>query len=199
MFSLAFVEPPGDRVELGFRVDREVNALREVLPQEPVGIFVRSALPGTLGIAEVNLDIGGQREALVIRHLLAAIPGERPVELVWQLLGVLDERIDDRFCVLARNLRKHHVARVTLNQRRDLAVLAAEQQITFPVTGHGTVFSRGRTLADRDGVRDLTVNRGLLRVMPRATHPTRAPQMLRQLLLQSPTGLDEEAAIDRLV
>src|ERR1700758_2757986 len=34
-------------------VDAQVCALREVLPQQPVGVLVRAALPGTSWIAEV--------------------------------------------------------------------------------------------------------------------------------------------------
>ena len=39
----------------------------------------------------------------------------------------------------------------------------------------------------------------LLRMMARATHYSCAPQMLHQIFLQSPTGLNEEAAIDGLM
>jgi hypothetical protein len=36
-------------------------------------------------------------------------------------------------------------------------------------------------------------------VMAGTTHPAGASQVLQQLFLQGPTGLDEERAIDRLV
>src|SRR3954471_8112173 len=35
-------------------VHAEVSALREVLPQQPVGVLVRATLPGAVGIAEVD-------------------------------------------------------------------------------------------------------------------------------------------------
>ena len=54
----------------------EVHALREVLSQESVGVLVRGTLPRVLRIAEVHLDIGLEREAFVIGHLLATIPGQ---------------------------------------------------------------------------------------------------------------------------
>ena len=55
---------------------RQVHSLGEVLPEQDVGIFVGTTLPGTLWITEVNLDFGVQGEAFVICHLFAAIPGE---------------------------------------------------------------------------------------------------------------------------
>jgi len=39
------------------------------LPQKTVGVFVRAPLPWVLRITEVHLDVGRQREALVIGHL----------------------------------------------------------------------------------------------------------------------------------
>ena len=48
---------------------RQIHSLGEVLPEQAVGVFVGTPLPGTLWITEVNLDIRVQGEALVIRHL----------------------------------------------------------------------------------------------------------------------------------
>src|SRR5665213_146486 len=63
-----------DLVQALLRVDTEVGALGEVLAQQPVGVLVGAALPRTLRIAEVDRHIGRQRKALVLRHLLAAVP-----------------------------------------------------------------------------------------------------------------------------
>ena len=45
-----------------------------------------------------------------------------------------------------------HIARMTFDQGCDLAVLAAEQKITLPVTRYGTILDLCRSLADRDGI-----------------------------------------------
>src|SRR5664279_1146439 len=156
-------------------------------------------LPRAARITEVDLDVGGQREALVPGHLLASIPGERLVHFLGELPCVLDERIDDRLRVLARNLDQHHVSRLTFHQRCDLAAATAEHQISFPVAGHGAVLNGRRPFADRYGANDPPVNVSLLRVMPRPTHAARAPQVLEELLLQGAARLDEEAAVDGLV
>jgi hypothetical protein len=67
------------------------------------------------------------------------------------------------------------------------------------VAWHGPVFNRGGALADRDGVDDLPVDVRLLRVMPGTAHAAGSSQVLQQLLLQRPTGLNEQAAVDRFV
>ena len=51
---------------------------------------------------------------------------------------------------------------MTLHERRDIAVLAAEDQITFPMTGDGSVLYRCGSLADRDGVSNPAVITRLL-------------------------------------
>jgi putative tryptophan/tyrosine transport system substrate-binding protein len=47
---------------------RQVGALREVLSQQAIGVLVRAALPRTLRIAKINIDIGRQRKATMIRR-----------------------------------------------------------------------------------------------------------------------------------
>ena len=104
----------------------QVHALGEVLSEQAIGILVRAALPGVLWIAEVHLDVGGEREALMIGHLAAAIPGERLVEFPRQLMRVLDQCIDYRIGVFALYPHQHYVAGVTLHQRNDLAIVTAK-------------------------------------------------------------------------
>jgi Bax inhibitor 1 like protein len=48
------------------------------LSQQQIGVFVRAALPGTLRIAEVDLDVGGYCEGLVLM-----------ATLVWMYLKIL--------------------------------------------------------------------------------------------------------------
>src|SRR4029453_58779 len=45
------VEGCSHRCKVVRAVHAEVGALREVLPQQPVGVLVRAALPGAVGIA----------------------------------------------------------------------------------------------------------------------------------------------------
>ena len=72
----AFVQPASDAIEFVLVNIRQVHPFWEVLAQQTVGVFVRSALPRLLRIAEVDLHVGRQREALMVCHLFATIPSQ---------------------------------------------------------------------------------------------------------------------------
>ena len=57
------------------RVRGQVSPLRQVLPKQTIGVLIGTTLPRTLRIAEVNVDVGRQRQAPMVRKLLAAVPG----------------------------------------------------------------------------------------------------------------------------
>ena len=57
-------------------MDRQVGASPEVLPQQEIRVFVGAALPGSLRITEVDLNIRRYREVFMLGHLQAAIPGQ---------------------------------------------------------------------------------------------------------------------------
>jgi len=54
-------------------------------------------------------------------------------------MGLLDECVDHCLCVFARRPDQHHVTCVTFDKRRDLAVVAATDKITFPVTRYSAI------------------------------------------------------------
>ena len=83
----------------------------------------------------------------MIGHLFAAIPGQRFVEFSGQFVSMLNECVDHRFGVFVLNSNQHDVASMPLNQRRDLTIVAADNQVTLPVSGQCSVFNRGGTLA----------------------------------------------------
>src|SRR6267142_428039 len=72
--SWALIEPQSNAIEVGLGEAREIGSSREVLSQQAVGVLVAATLPWTARITEVNLHVGGNREAFVARHLLALVP-----------------------------------------------------------------------------------------------------------------------------
>ena len=68
---------------MGLRMHRQVGALRKVLSQQAVGVLVRAALPRALRITEIDVDVGRQRKAPMIREFLAPVPGQGLIQLPW--------------------------------------------------------------------------------------------------------------------
>ena len=143
----------------------QVHSLWEVLSQESISIFVRTPLPGTLRITEVNFDVSVQAEAFMIGELLTTIPSERLVQFSRQLVGLPNECVDYCLCIFARHPDQHDKPCMAFHQGRYLAVVAAAQQVTFPVTRYGSVFGFSRSLSDRDRISNPAVVAPLLCVM----------------------------------
>src|SRR5215208_952747 len=59
-------------------VRAQVRPLREVLPQQPVRVLVRAALPRAVRIAEVHLHTGVDPQPGVHAHFRTLVPGQRP-------------------------------------------------------------------------------------------------------------------------
>ncbi len=60
---------------------RQVGPFGEVLPQQAIGVLIGTTLPRASQIAEVNIDVGRQAKPTMIREFLAAVPGQRFVQL----------------------------------------------------------------------------------------------------------------------
>src|SRR5271168_4135088 len=154
-FSRALIETQRDRVQLGLRVAGKVCSLRQVLPQQAVGVFVRSSLPGAVRIAEVDFHIRGYREGFVFGHLQPTIPGQRASQRCWEFTNLPAQSGDDRSCVFARHLDQGRKTRMSFHERGDVTVFGATNEIALPMTGNGAVLDFCRPLPDGDGIYDL--------------------------------------------
>src|ERR1700681_3155030 len=81
--TVSFVELTSYFVQMGLRVHRQVGALRKVLSQQAIGVLIRPALPRALRIAKIDVDVGRQRKATMIRKFLAPVPGQGLIQLLW--------------------------------------------------------------------------------------------------------------------
>jgi hypothetical protein len=95
-----FIELTRHLIQISLRVHRQVGSLGKVLSQQTVGVLIGTALPRTLRIAEVNVDVGRQRKSSMIRKLLAPVSGQRLIQLTRQHFRLLDERGNNRLGVL---------------------------------------------------------------------------------------------------
>ena len=112
----------------------------------------------TARITEVDLDVGGKREALVGMHLLALIPGERASQFLRQLADVLSKCSHNVGRVFAGKLDEHHKAGAALDEGGDVRIVRSGDKVSFPMTGYGTVLSLGGPLADRDHIEDASLS-----------------------------------------
>jgi hypothetical protein len=71
-----FVELTRHFVQMSLRVHREVGSLRKVLSQQTIGVLIGTALPRTLRIAEVDVDVGRQGKSSMVGKFFAAVPGQ---------------------------------------------------------------------------------------------------------------------------
>ena len=113
-----------------------------------MGIFVRATLPRRTRVAKVHIDICCQREVRVVYELLSAIPSQGFVEFARQFLSRFDQGGDDALGVLVGAFDQHDIARFALHKGRDVAVLGAADQVTFPMTWNGAVLDRCGSFAD---------------------------------------------------
>ncbi len=180
-------------------MDGEVGAFREVLSQKTVGVLISAALPRAVQVAEVDLEIGGQRQALVIGKFFAVVPGQRAPQFSGQMLNLCRQRCDDGLRFLSAHLSQHNIARAPFDQRRNEAVLRTSDQVAFPMAGDRAVLDSGGPFPDRDRVFDLTETVSLQARVPKPADGACRPQMRKQLLLQNATGLNEQASVDRFV
>ena len=75
--SWARIQPMGDGIQLTLRIARQVRALGQILAQQPIGILVGPALPGTVRIGKEDLDGEPLSQTFVRGHLFAPIVGQR--------------------------------------------------------------------------------------------------------------------------
>jgi DNA invertase Pin-like site-specific DNA recombinase len=104
----ALVEYVGDGVELDFGDGGEVNALGEVLPEQPVGVLVAPALPRRVGVAEEHRAAGVDVHLLAVAHLRALVPGQRPAQRRGQRLHLASEGGRDVLGLVAVGQRHQH-------------------------------------------------------------------------------------------
>jgi transposase len=155
-FSWARVKLERDGIQITLAVANQVCPFGEVLTQQPVGVFIAASLPRTLRIAEVNIYVRGHRESFVVGKFRPAIPGQRRHQPSRQMLHLPDQGINHALGILARDLDQHHKSRLAFDQRGDVTVLPAGEEIALPMSRYRSVLYLARPLSDGYGVNDLS-------------------------------------------
>jgi hypothetical protein len=93
---------------------------------------------------------------------------------------------------------EHEVAGLTFDKRGNRGHALPEDEIAFPVPGHGPVVGLGWPFADAEHTAELALA-VVGRMPPGPAIGLAAPQMGDELPAQRPSSLDVEALVDRLV
>ena len=75
-FSGSIVRLCCDLIQAFAGVDSQIGSLGEILSEQPVGIFIRTALPGAGAVTEIDWYTGGGGEFVVQCHFDALIPSQ---------------------------------------------------------------------------------------------------------------------------
>src|SRR6476659_3092136 len=148
-------------------------------------------MPWAMRITQLNVNVRRQRKSSMIRKFLAAVPGQRFIQLARQPFCLLDERGYDRLGVFIGHLCQHHVTGTTLDEGRDIAVLRTGQEIAFPMARHRPIVNLGRPPTYRDTILDLSPSITDETRLFRSTDRALRPKMAKQLFLEHPSGLNK--------
>ena len=72
-FPRARVQPMGDGIQFTLGVARQVCALGQILTQQPIGVFIGTALPRAVRIVKEDLERKPLGQLLVLGHLFPPI------------------------------------------------------------------------------------------------------------------------------
>ena len=191
------IEPLRDGVQLALGVPRQIRALRQVLAQEAIGVFVTPTLPGAMRIGKEHLERETLSQPLMLRHLFAPIIGQRFPQWGGHRPKLLREAL-----VRTRGIRAVHAgqedqARGPFHQRADgRAVARSLEEVPFPVPRDGPIGHRSRPGGNGGHVGQLPASIGAPR--PRPTSLPRLPQRGQQLGPQIAPWQHIQRGIDRL-
>ncbi len=176
----------------------EVRALRHVLAQQAVGVLVRAALPGTVRVAEVDLDARVDVNCAWADSSLPWSQVMRAQELSGRsAMAALHGLVDPLGVSAFGQVQQHHVPGGPLDQRSDRgAAVLADDEVALPVPGHRSVLAS----AGRSEI--MTMSGILPRLLSGPARPALGPAAAQapvQLPAQLASSLDEEGLVDRLV
>ena len=120
----------------------------------------------------------------MLRHFQSAISAERGHQASGQTRHFTQQPVDHGRRICTRHLDEGHVSRRALDERRDMTVLGAGQQIALSMAGDGAVLDRRRPFGDGDGIDDLSACLPDFAGPLSATYRPARPQVGGQLALQ---------------
>ena len=195
--SRARVQAMGNGVQLALRVCRQVRALREVLPQQAIGVLIGAALPGAIGIGKEHPHVESLCQARVLGPLVPPIIGQR----FSQRSGHMPERSREALSGTRRVGPVHpgqeDQARCPFDQRANRRAIARTlDEIAFPVARYCAGTHVGGAFGHRRHSGDLAA--AVCSPRPRPTRVARLTQRGQQLATQGTSWQHIQPRIDGL-
>ena len=152
-FSWAGVQRGGDLGEVALGQSGQVHALGQILPQQAVGVLVGRALPGAVGVGEVDPQVQPLGQLLVAGHFLALVVGQGFAQARRQGAQAPRKACQDRLGVGAIDFGQQDEAALALDQGTNSAgVAGALDEVAIPVAGHLAALDLERSVMDGDHV-----------------------------------------------
>ena len=156
-FSRSSVQPMRNGIELTLGVARQIRPLRQILPQEPIGVFVGATLPGTMRIGKEHADGESLCQALVLNHLLPSIIGQGSAQRGRHMLELAGKSLSGTQRIGLVEPSQEHQARGPLHKGPDCRAIGGPfDQVAFPVAGNGAGGDVGRAFSNEGHVGNLT-------------------------------------------
>jgi len=174
--------------------EREICSLRKELSEESIGVFICASLPRTLWIAEINLHLRCLAECLMLGHFLSPIVGKALTEFEGKSVESFGKFITGLPCFPLGELAEHEVPGRALHERADEGV-PAEDEISFPMTGDGTILNVRRTIMDAHHFSNLAATIMQQRSTVLASFVL-SPQKREQFFTQSASGKNVESRVN---
>jgi hypothetical protein len=151
----SIVQAVGNVVEFGLRVDGQIGALGQVLPQQPIGVLAGATLPRAVGVAEVHLHARAGGEITVARYLLALVVGQAVAHRLGNRIQLGRKARQRAGCRRIVHLGQQHQAAGALDEHTHEGLVAGTfDEVTLPVARHDAVLYLGRPHMDADHVGD---------------------------------------------
>jgi len=99
----------------------EIRALRKVLSQQAVGIFVAPTLPRALRVTEIDIEVSIDPELCMLSHLGTLVPSQGLAQVRWKLHDSFGDSITDCFSAVPGK------SRTVFNGPRDLPCVAGAE------------------------------------------------------------------------
>lgn len=151
-FSRTVIEFVHDILDFGVGDGAQITVFGEVLSNEPVGVLVRTTLPGGIRMREADAGLKVSGHAFMVGEFPAIVIGEGMHPVLVRGEAARDGG-SDRLRGFARNGLNDAVAGLAPHQRHQGTALAlADHGVTVPVTQALADLHDGRTRIDRHRV-----------------------------------------------